>query len=115
MRILVTGSRDWGDEAIVRNALESLRVSWATLVSGACPTGADAIAERLAEQWGWTIERHPAEWKKYGRSAGPRRNKEMVDSKPDICVGFVKNNSRGATGTLKMAEEAGIPTRRYDA
>lgn len=119
MRILITGSRDWDDEQLIEDALEF----WSelatgqqtTLISGACPTGADAIAEKLAERWGWTIERHPADWSTHGKRAGYLRNKEMVDSKPDLCVGFVKNNSRGATMTLRLAEEAGIPTRRYDA
>lgn len=101
-------------------------LSGSVLVSGACPTGADRIAEDFAEKVGLPIERHPAEWNKHENCwcrdhskrcgfAGPRRNKEMVDLGADICVGFVKNNSRGATGTLKLAEEAGIPTRRYDA
>jgi hypothetical protein len=26
------------------------------VVSGHCPDGADAIAEEVAERWGWTVE-----------------------------------------------------------
>ena len=47
-RVLVTGSRTWADEAVIAAAL---REHWhdgnALLISGACPRGTDAIAERL--------------------------------------------------------------------
>jgi hypothetical protein len=45
-RVLVTGSRTWADTAAIRDALAAV---WgdgtAVLVSGACPTGADQLAE----------------------------------------------------------------------
>ena len=47
-RVLVTGSRTWTDRS--RASPAALREHWsngAVLVSGACPRGADAIAERL--------------------------------------------------------------------
>ena len=49
-----------------------------TLVSGTA-RGAD----KLGEQWGRKnnveIERHPAQWNKYGPAAGPIRNREMSE------------------------------------
>ena len=36
-----------------------------------------------------TIAVYPADWKKYGRAAGPIRNLQMLDNgKPDICYAF---------------------------
>lgn len=113
-RILVTGSRDWTDEHIIFQALFITGMAAPPgnriLVSGACPTGADAIAERMARRMGWQVERHPAEWKKYGGAAGPKRNAHMVSLGADICLAFILNGSRGATGCAKLAERAGIPT-----
>ena len=78
-RILVTGSRSWTDAATIRTALAG---QWgqgdAVLVSGACPAGADRIAEMFWTRWGGRAERHRADWARYGRSAGFRRNAEMV-------------------------------------
>lgn len=132
MRILVTGSRDWDDYYAIFSALEEAigdtPIGEVTLVSGACPTGADRLAEREFEYIGRhdQIERHPAEWEKHVdcppwhkdrkkcKSAGFRRNKEMVDLGADICLAFIKNGSKGASMTARLAEEAGIPVVRYE-
>lgn len=116
MRILITGSRDWPDPDLIITALTEYEMSTSvtpTLVSGNCPTGADAFAEAYASVLGWKIERHPADWNRYGRRAGFLRNKEMVDLGADVCLSFIKNNSKGASMTTKFAEEAGIPTRIF--
>jgi hypothetical protein len=127
MRILVTGSRDWADDDVIEGALADI---WnesgrrVTLVSGACPTGADAISEECAKIMGWEVERHPADWSR-GRKAGPERNAHMVSLGADICLAFIgpctsprcnrtdEHDSHGATGCADLAEHAGIPTHRF--
>jgi hypothetical protein len=66
-RVLVTGSRTWVDADVVRAALAPH--------SGACPRGADAIAEGIWRSWG-----------RYGRSAGFRRNAEMAQAQARTCA-----------------------------
>lgn len=130
MRVLVTGSRDWENRDIIYRALnevcEEFELNYPpdeygntlpdparlTVVHGDCPTGADAIADdwctgnALIEP-----ERHPAQWRALGRSAGPLRNQHMVDLGADLCLAFIRANSRGASGTVRLAEAAGIPVR----
>lgn len=115
MRLLVTGSRNWTNIDAIQQILEAWwehvgKVDEVTLISGACPTGADTLCEQIAEELGWTVERHPADWKTHGKKAGFLRNSEMVNSGPDYCIGFVKDGSKGATMTINLAKEAGIPT-----
>jgi hypothetical protein len=120
MRILITGSRAWTDDDQIYVALDNaaghLPADAVTLVSGACPSGADRIAEDIASAtFGWLLETHPADWKKHGRRAGFVRNAEMVALGADICLAFIKDGSRGASMTADLADKAGITTARYTA
>ncbi|MFJ8345079.1 DUF2493 domain-containing protein [Streptomyces sp. NPDC094153] len=119
-RILITGSRDWADHDMVRDALTMAiyQNTPATIIHGACPSGADAMASwwiRRYQFLGLTEERHPANWQQYGKAAGPRRNTHMVNLGADVCLAFIRNSSRGASHTAALAEAAGIPTRRFTA
>ena len=114
-RVLVTGSRAWTDEEAIADALAG---HWhdgnALLVTGACPRGADEIAERIWRSRGGLVERHPADWHT-GRDAGMRRNAAMVALGADVCLAFIRDGSPGATHAALLAEQAGIPVRRFQA
>jgi len=113
-RVLVTGSRIWTDEAVIAAAL---REHWhdgnALLISGACPRGADAIAERIWRSHGGLVERHPAGWAASPRGAGFARNAAMIALGADVCLAFIRDNSPGASHAAALAERAGIPVTRY--
>ncbi len=113
-RVLITGSRSWTHPGPIRRALGGqCGDGTAVLVSGACPRGADRIAETFWRGWGGRIERHPADWARHGRSAGYHRNTEMVALGADVCLAFIHAASPGATHTARLAEAAAIPTHRY--
>ncbi|MGC4925613.1 SLOG family protein [Streptomyces sp. DT117] len=129
-RVIVTGSRDWQEIAVIRRALnEVLAVrphnQPLVVVHGDCPTGADIMAKVWAlttftpactdDYERITEEPHPAAWHLHGRKAGPIRNQNMVNKGADLCLAFIRNGSRGATGCANLAEAAGIPTRRWSA
>ncbi len=119
-RVLVTGSRDWPDPAAVHDALDFVAAEYGhqglVVVHGHCPTGADAHADAWAHanaSTGVAVERHPADWERLGKRAGPVRNAEMVDLGADVCLAFIKSGSRGASHTARLAEDADIPVRRW--
>ena len=87
MRVLVCGSRTWTDRARIRAELETLPRD-AIIIHGACPSGADAIANEEAEALGMRVERYPADWNHYGKRAGFLRNTEMANTQPDLCLAF---------------------------
>lgn len=118
MRVLVTGSRDWSRTETVRAAIAEIHYfdphpDGITLVSGACPTGADQMAERWAHRFGWEVERHPAQWSQYGKRAGWVRNAEMVNAGIDLCIAFQRDGSRGTQHTLDLCSRQGIPVRYW--
>lgn len=129
-RLLITGSREWTDRDVLERALTDAQAKLAelgeiTLVSGHCPTGADAMAEVFWNRAGLPVETHPVtpnQWRTIGAKAGPLRNKKMAELGADLCLGFVldgtdpktgKPLSRGTRGAIALAQKAGIPTLVY--
>lgn len=52
-----------------------------------------------------------AEWNKYGKSAGPIRNKKMIDEgNPDIVIAYHDDieNSKGTKNMITQAKDKGI-------
>lgn len=137
MRILVTGSRDWTDRDTLLRAFVAAQETYAVMgkdshghdvdwlmddwriVHGACPTGADAMADDWAIVNFVSQDRHPADWLRFGRAAGYRRNQEMVLAGADLCLAFVNrcrkhpnrplHGSHGSMHTVRLAEMAHIP------
>jgi len=119
-RILVTGSRDWTDDERIEGAIrEAWRdagkppIETVTLIHG-CARGADSIAASIARKVGMTIEAYPAAWDTRGRAAGVIRNSKMVNAGADICLAFIKDQSRGASHCSQAAMDAGIETRIFN-
>lgn len=113
-RILVTGSRDWTDEALVAKVLfgywyEAGRSNDVVLVHGAAQ-GLDQMAASIWTKNGQHAEAYPADWNLYGKRAGIIRNLKMIDLQPEHCFAFIKNQSRGASHCAAAADAAGIPT-----
>lgn len=112
-RIIVFGSRNWLDAAYLWRQLDLLSRN-AVIVHGACPTGADAFAEQYALACGLAVERYPANWRAYGRSAGPRRNEAMATLGATFAIGFrMPGDSRGTDHMRGACERHGIPVERH--
>lgn len=120
MRVLVTGSRTWTRPEPIRTRLDTLwceHGSDLTVIHGGAGRGADYIAlnwcadVRRAGGWSVQVERYPADWTRYGKRAGILRNEEMVRAGADLCLAFIRDNSKGATHCARLAESKGIETR----
>ena len=118
-RLLVTGSRIWHDIPAIEQALAVIldrHPEGVLLVHGACPRGADVIAAAYAAGTpGYRIEAHPADWHRYGRAAGYRRNADMIALGADGCAAFIRDGSPGSTSTVRLARAAGGPGPAADS
>ncbi|MFF3453276.1 SLOG family protein [Streptomyces sp. NPDC002730] len=119
IRLLVTGSRTWTDPDLIQGVigevlwLRRLRPRDLLLIHGACPRGADAMADQFARDIGMSVRRHSADWGTYGKRAGFLRNAEMVRAGADLCFAFIRGGSAGASMTADLAIKAGIPTEVF--
>lgn len=115
-RLLVSGSREWDMPEVLRMVIYNY---WHKstrnfiVVHGDCPKGADRMARDFCDKVGISQELYPADWNKYGKAAGYIRNKQMVDTNPDMGVFFIRGESRGTRGCLRLTKEAGIPYVAY--
>lgn len=108
-KIIIAGSRTFNDYELVRKTMSALfgniAPSQMEIISGHCPSGADHLGEMFAERNGIRLVLFPADWEKYGKAAGPIRNKQMSEyvSSDGYLIAFWDGKSRG---TKNMIEEA---------
>ena len=108
---MVTGSRGWTDRARIADVLSSYdRDEWIVIHGGA--RGVDTIAGEVAAAQGFEVEIYMAEWDKYGRSAGFRRNITMVDCADEV-IAFWDGRSRGTKHAIDAARERGLSVRVF--
>ena len=122
LRIIVTGGRKRDSEDDY-NRISDLLIdigdfwsrSWGlVIIQGGCPTGIDALTRRFADEYDVALESYPADWAKYGRAAGPKRNQLMADAGADLCLAFPSlGRSAGTWDMVRRAVAAGIETRIY--
>lgn len=109
MLVLICGDRNWTDRQKVAARLAALP-DGATIIHGAC-RGADRISGEESLRRGFSVKEFPADWEKYGKSAGPIRNDTMLVQKPDLVIAFHPNlaESKGTADTVRKARLQGIP------
>lgn len=110
-KIAVVGSRDFNDYEYLKSRLLKHFKNDDVLVSGGC-RGADKLAERFANEYDFSTEIFPAEWDKYGRIAGFKRNKLIVEAS-DIVIAFFDGKSAGTNSTIKLAQDSGKTVKIY--
>lgn len=108
MRVLVCGDRNWKDKEKIHARLLKLPAD-TEILHGDC-RGADRIAAEVAVKLGFKVRAFPAEWDRFGLSAGPRRNRQMLDENPALVIAFHANisQSRGTADTVREAKRRGI-------
>lgn len=111
--VTVAGPRDYTNKKFVDEMLEEILSD--ILAKEALPIhiveggayGVDSLAKLYALQNELPYTEVKADWDKYGRSAGPRRNQKMAEMS-DYCVVFFKG-SRGSASMITEALKQNVP------
>ena len=114
--LLVAGSRSYNDYEEMKSITDKLlsRQNEVCIVSGGA-YGADKLAEKYAKEKGYDFIEFKAEWEKYGKAAGFKRNKKMhefISSKENrgiIC--FWDEKSKGTKSLIDLAKRSGKPLK----
>lgn len=119
IRLLIAGSRSFNDFELLwsftKESIGIMRKKYPDadlkIVSGSA-TGADSLGIRYAKMNIIPYKEFPAKWNLYGKSAGPIRNKEMLDYILEgipCLLAFWNGESRGTKYMIDIAEKAGVP------
>lgn len=109
-KVIIAGSREITDVEFIRHEMNNLwrEIGPFEVVSGTA-RGVDRISARLAREAGITVHDYPADWDRFGRSAGYRRNEQMAQE-ADYALILWDGKSRGTRHMMEIMKKAGKPS-----
>ena len=112
-KVIIAGGRDFDDYRLLCMKVHSLLYDYINseveIVSGT-DKGADKLGERYAKENYMSLKQFPADWKKYGKSAGYRRNIQMAEY-ADALIAFWDGKSKGTKHMIDIATDLGLDIR----
>lgn len=115
-RVIVAGVRDFSNYELLESKLNRILQNITDEIVIVCgmARGADTLGERYAKANGIRVEYYPADWNKYGKSAGYIRNEQMAKN-ADALIAFWDGKSKGTKNMIDLAEKyrLNIRTVRY--
>lgn len=115
-RVIVAGGRDFSNYTMLKEAMEALLINIKDNIQIVCgmARGADTLGERYAKEKGYDIAYFPADWMKYGKSAGYIRNEQMAQN-ADALVAFWDGKSKGTNHMINLAKkyDLGVRIEKY--
>jgi hypothetical protein len=114
MKVIIAGSRNFTDFKKLCEACNGLLQDQTNIeiVSGAHYKGADKLGEKYAAEKGFPLTKFPADWNRYGKAAGPKRNLQMAIF-ADALIAFWDGKSRGTCSMIRLAEKQKLQVNVY--
>lgn len=112
VKVIVAGSRTANNFELVEKSLmmyfkeHKLHRADVEIISGTA-RGADQLGEQFANKYGLKLTKFPADWDKYGKSAGYIRNEEMAKyaNENGILFAFWDGKSKGTNHMINLAKK----------
>jgi hypothetical protein len=114
MKTIIAGSRNNIEYQDVLTAIRDC--PWSSeiteVVSGKA-RGVDTLGERWSIENNISIKEFPADWKKFGKSAGHRRNEQMGDY-ADALIAVWDGESKGTKHMIDYSKNKGLRVFIYN-
>jgi len=111
MKYAIIGSRTCTSRKFVFPVLDKILCAGDIIVSGGAK-GADSLAEEYAQQKEFTVVVYKAMWDLYGKSAGFKRNVQIIDDSDEV-IAFWDGKSKGTKHSINLAKAAKKPVHVY--
>ena len=108
MKGIVAGSRSFVNYALMKAELDAILKKDDVIICGMAK-GADLNGKRYAKERELKVIEMPADWKKYGKSAGYKRNMEMAQI-ADCSIIFWDGKSPGSRHMINISKNMGLKT-----
>jgi hypothetical protein len=103
MRLSIVGSRGFTDFNMMKQEIiKHYNIDDIECVISGGAVGADTLAEYFAKEYNIPMKIYPAEWKKYGKSAGYIRNELIIKDSTDV-ISFWDGKSTGTKHSMDLA------------
>ena len=107
IKLAIVGSRTFNDYGLLcKTILENYDLDRIGCIVSGGARGADSLGERFAKENGKDVIVLKAEWDKYGKSAGFKRNVDIIDT-CDECIAFWDGVSHGTKHDIDLCKERG--------
>lgn len=103
MRTIIAGSRDINIQTFLDGIYKCPWLDDITVIISGTARGVDTFGEEYAKCQGIPVMRFPAQWDKYGKSAGFKRNMEMAEH-ADALIAIWDGVSKGTENMIQHAK-----------
>jgi len=108
MKTIIAGPRSFTSERIFHSIIKKYPSEITEVVCGMA-RGVDMLGYKWAKENGIPVKEFPADWEKYGKRAGPIRNKEM-EQYADAAIIIWDGQSKGTKSMLNIMIKSRKPT-----
>lgn len=112
-KVIIAGGRDFNDYNILKKYCDHI-LSNKTDIEIVCgmARGADLLGKRYAEEKKYKLAKFPADWDKFGKSAGYKRNEEM-GLYADAAIIFWNGESKGTKHMIDLSKKNNLLLKVY--
>ena len=113
-KVIIAGSRGFSNYKLLKEKcneyIREKRKEYNIIIISGGARGADTLGEKYAQDEGFSLEVFPANWNKFGKSAGFIRNEQMAEV-ADALIAFWDGKSHGTKHMIEIMENKKLLVR----